>query len=177
MAKNAISKALSQDDAGSDELGHFNHHFSITMELEKHPLMMALIAAAILIVIYYLYKGVASGHQAAGSATQPGAPTTGSTTGQPVAPINVYPPPGSTTTIGGTLPPGPPGGQSNPLQAILGKGGNGVTFGQTMVVNGTTFTLGPGSAGVWGVPGIWRDINSWNSVPIGPGQKQLIFSR
>lgn len=47
------------DSAPTDELGHFNHHFSITMELDKHPALAAMGAIAlVLIVLYVLRHGV-----------------------------------------------------------------------------------------------------------------------
>lgn len=49
------------DSAPPDELGHFQHHFSITFELEHHPLMMAMAAIALLVFISYLFGHLRKG--------------------------------------------------------------------------------------------------------------------
>ena len=52
--------------------------------------------------------------------------------------------------------------------------GTPMKFGQTLTVNGTTYTIGPGSNGVvWGVPGTGWSLNDWNRVPL--GQKVLLY--
>lgn len=56
----AGKKSLFNDIDGTapDELGHFKHHFSITMELDKHPLMMAMAAIAVGLVIIYVFNHI-----------------------------------------------------------------------------------------------------------------------
>lgn len=53
-------KQFSQDEIKPDEMGHFKHHFSLTMELENHPLMMAMGAVALFLVLVYLYSHIAT---------------------------------------------------------------------------------------------------------------------
>jgi hypothetical protein len=53
-------KQFSQDEIKPDEIGHFKHHFSFTMELENHPLMMAMGAVALFLVLVYLYSHIAT---------------------------------------------------------------------------------------------------------------------
>lgn len=54
-----------------------------------------------------------------------------------------------------------------------------VAYGQRLSVGGTSYVIGPGGGGrIWGVPANnpqSGNINSWNNVPIGPGQKQLLY--
>ena len=198
--KNALAQALAQDETGLDEVGHFNHHFSITMELEQHPLLMAMAAVAVLLVIYLLYKDLFKGG-VTGTATQPGTsqpgniPWLGQTNQSSVPPINITfdGTAGTTGTVTGTgtptaptgtpkppvgVPPtGPaPGPNNNPWQALLGKGPKSVPFGSTITIQGTTYTLGGGAQGrIWGVPGTGWTLSKWNQVPIGASGKRLIY--
>lgn len=118
------SKKMNDIDATSpDELGHFKHHFSITMELDKHPWMTVMAAvAAGLVIIYILAHAVKN--KATSSTVVPATPasttnTTGTTTTYVPPPINVTVPPttGTTTTPppGGVTTPNPPAGTTTPV--------------------------------------------------------------
>lgn len=78
--KSAILKDT--DSIAPDELGHFTHHFSITMELEKHPFMGAMALIALVLIIFQVFKHGAT--NAASSSTGTGSSSTSSTpTSQP----------------------------------------------------------------------------------------------
>lgn len=100
----------------------------------------------------------------------------------PPAPPTVPPPgPGGSPPPPAGSPPPPPGTPGNPL-IPKGQWPSNVpfVFGKTVTVNGLTYTIGPGSAGViWGVPGTNYTLSQWNAVPIGtgPNQKVVIYQQ
>lgn len=76
--------------------------------------------------------------------------------------------------------PNPPGGVGTPLIPVGQWGNTPIRFGQKKVVNGITYTIGPGAGGrIWGVPGTGWNLADWNRVPIGtsPGEKVLLYQQ
>lgn len=126
------------DSAPPDELGHFTHHFSVTMELEKHPWFSGMaIVAVILLVIYVLRHGVLT--KAAATTSGTSSTTSGS---QP------YIVTGSTGATGATGAQGDTGATG----ATGAQGATGAT-GSSGQSGYTTFTVRSGS-GTWGNTGI-----------------------
>jgi len=95
---------------------------------------------------------------------------------QPTPPPPPAPPPPAPPPPGGN--PNPPGSLGNPLIQSGQWGSTPIRFGETKVVNGVTYTIGPGGGNrVWGVEGTGWNLQDWNRVPIGtgPGQKVLLY--
>lgn len=96
--------------APPDELGHFNHHFSLTFELENHPAMMAMAAAAVIIFLLYLFNKLKS---TATSSVTPAVPATTTSTAStlqgPIGPMGTTGATGVSGAPGATGPAGPAG--------------------------------------------------------------------
>jgi hypothetical protein len=155
---------------------------------KKNPFLI-IIAGIGLLVIFMLIKGAGgakSAAQAQPSAT-PGTQNVG-LPGQSLylafiptqAPASEIVPTGVTTIVPPTPSPQPTPTPIGTSGALIPKGqwpsSIPFVFGRTINVGGTTYTLGPGSGGrVWGVPGTGLSLAQWNNVPIGPGQKTLLY--
>src|SRR6266852_1862399 len=181
-----ISSGSSTEDDTEPRTGRT----SLAQNFQQHPLIMALALLAVAVVLWILWglivrRGSSSSQQQYYQQPQ----TSADLQVQSQAPaVSIYPPNSSTTTtVGPGAPPtAPADGVDIPrippapmpwLSPLLGRTPSSpIKFGQTAIANGTTYTLGTGNQGrIWGVPGIWTSLSSWNNVPIGPGQKQLIY--
>lgn len=157
----------------------------------KPPEKVLIIGGSLAVVAVALYLHAKSSASASSSPAQastsassgtPGTPQSGLQTfpygSQPVLdssgnPVAVIGPPETNPTPAPTTP--PPGAMSGPILGAAPAGAK-FGFGQTMNVNGTTYTLGPGTNGnVWGVPGTGWNLADWNRVPIGQGGKVLVY--
>jgi hypothetical protein len=127
--KNTFLSALKMEPTEPDEAGHFRHHFSLTMELQEHPLFMAMAAIAVAIILYYLYKTVTGSSGTASTSQLTGQPFLSGTglDGGQQQPVNLN------FTATGTL---PTGGTNN---GTGGTGGTGGLQGQ------------PQLGGFWGI--------------------------
>src|SRR5258708_6675188 len=167
----ASAKKMLQGEVATDELGHFRHPFSITMELEKHPLMAAMAIIAVVLIIIYVFKNL-RGNSSGSSGTVP--PT------QPTQPFYTQVSPPSPTPPGPVPPPPPPPVPQPQSYPYPGKSPFAFAPGQPLFnwtgPDGVAWTVGfgpPGSGRVWGVRGFSVPDAIWKATPAPP--KVLIY--
>lgn len=86
----AKQKNTDFDAAPPDGLGHFHHHFSITMEMDKHPIMGGMFVVALGLVLIYVFR-----HLFVHSTTSTVQTTTPTLLGEAPPPVFGICPPGS----------------------------------------------------------------------------------